>query len=109
MSQRANDTKGDKRIVCPFVLRTFHQGMLRILLNYFSLTIHFGRYLKIKARLRFLFLSLVLSSGVPAWDGGTECCSFHRHPRGRPDPTGILPVAPGDLSTPISDISKKMC
>lgn len=85
--------------------------MLGILLNYFSLTIHFARYLKIKARLRLpsLSLSLVLSSGVPAWDGGSESCSFHRDPRGKPDPTGILPVTPGDLPTPSSDISKKMC
>lgn len=64
-----------------------------------------------KGRLRFLSLSLslVLSSGVPAWDGGTASCSFHRDPRGRPDPTGILPETPGDLPTPSSDISKKMC
>lgn len=109
MSQRAKGTKEDRRIVCSFVLRTLHQGMLRVLLNYFSLTIHFGRCLEIKARLKFLSVSLILSSSVPACDGGTESCSFHRDLRGRPDPTGILPVTPGDLPTPSSDISKKMC
>lgn len=110
MSQRVKGTKGDKKIVCSFVLRTFHQGMLRTLQNYFSLTTHFRRYLKMKGRLRFLSLSLsVLSSGVPAWDGGTESCSFHRDSMGRPDPTGILPETPRDLPTPNSDISKKMC
>lgn len=87
--------------------------MLGVLLNYFSLTIHFRRYLKIKARFSLkeasLSLSLVLSSGVPAWDSGSESYSFHRDPKGRPDPTGILPVTPEDLPIPSSDTSKKMC
>lgn len=67
LSHSAKSTEGDKRIVCIFVLRTFHQGMLRVLLNYFSLAIHFGRYLKIKAGLRFLSLSLEFRCACLGW------------------------------------------
>lgn len=88
--------------------------MLRVLLNYLSPTIHFGRYLESKTRLRLLFcfsVPLVLSLGVPAWAGGIDSCSSNRDHGGRPDPTGILPATPGNLPPPsnCSDISKKMC
>lgn len=65
--QTANDTKGDNQGARLPFSSTFCQWIWSVLLNYFSLTIRFGRYREAKTRLRLLFFFFFLSLFPSFW------------------------------------------